>query len=471
VIHPLIVEATVSPDPPDLPRASRIIVPGQEPTAPAGEAPPAGGSRIVLPPGASLEPEESLPEYPRLRPLEIMPVREGDRDLLLVNDPLGVMPAPIALRIEALELLRLLDGTVSLTDLSAEMVRGSKDLRAASFVRDFVAQLDRMLMLESPRFDAAYDELRRSYHQLEIRQAALASYSYPADPDELRRFLDGHFAEAETLGGGADASDAPAASATRPRALLSPHLDPRRAGPVIARAILELGSPSDTPLRVVVIGTGHMLFGNLFALTRKHFETPLGRVDCDLAFVDAVADKLGPLAYDGELAHRTEHSIEFQAVYLKHRFGNRPLRIVPILCGGFHMLLDEKKTPREEPAFEALIAAIREAESRLGGETVYLAGVDFSHIGPRFGDPATDARTLGEVETKDREAIEAARRGDADAWYEVIAAGEDATRICGWAPTYAMLRCAEPGEGRLLHYAQSSESDSSVVTIAAMRWP
>jgi AmmeMemoRadiSam system protein B len=496
----------VSPDPPDPPRASRIIVPGQEHAEPADEALPASGSRIVLPPGATTEPEESLPEYPRLRPLEIMPVREGDRDLLVVNDPLGVMPAPVALRIEAFELMRLLDGTISLNDLSAEMVRGSKDLRAAGFVRDFVGQLDRMLMLESPRFDAAYEELRRSYHQLEIRQAALSGYSYPAEPDELRRFLDAHFAAARTLGvaaepvkadgetavgeagaaaepsvvgetsAGAETSVVAGANAavpistTRPRALMAPHLDPRRAGPVIARAILELGEPSNQPLRVVVIGTGHMLFGSLFALTRKHFETPLGRVECDLRFVDAVADKLGALAYDSELAHRTEHSIEFQAVYLKHRFGNRPLTIVPILCGGFHMLLDEKRTPREEPAFESLIAAVREVERSLGGETVYLAGVDFSHIGPRFGDPAPDERTRGEVEAKDREAIEAARRGDAEAWYEVIARDEDATRICGWAPTYAMLRCAEPSEGQLLHYAQSSERDSTIVTIAAMRW-
>jgi AmmeMemoRadiSam system protein B len=424
----------------------------------------------VLPPGVSAEPEEDLPEYPRLRPLEILPVRDKGQDLLLVTDPLGVMEAPIALRLEAFELLRLLDGTVSLADLTAEMVRGSKDLRAAGFVRDFVAQLDRMLMLESPRFDAAYDELRSAYHELEIRQAALGGYSYPAEPDELQKFLDAHFAEAETL----RANDESAASSTAPakaRALIAPHLDPRRAGVTIARAILELDTASRTPLRVVVFGTGHTLYGTLFALTRKHFETPLGRVDCDLAFVDAVAAKLGDLAYAGELAHRNEHSIEFQAVYLKHRFGNRPLSIVPILCGGFHGLLDGNQTPRDEPSFEALITAVRDTERTVGGETVYLAGVDLSHVGPRFGDPATDERTLKEVETKDREALEAARRGDADAWYRAIAAHEDSTRICGWAPTYAMLRCAEPGEGRLLRYQQSSESDGSVVTIAAMRWP
>src|SRR5262245_13824218 len=91
----------------------RIIMPGEstqpappehaagEPgTPPADAAPPPGASRIVLPPGVAREEPEDLPEYPRLRPLEILAVREGDRDLLLVNDPLGVMPAPIALKID-----------------------------------------------------------------------------------------------------------------------------------------------------------------------------------------------------------------------------------------------------------------------------------------------------------------------------------------------------------------------------------
>ncbi|HYM80961.1 MAG TPA: AmmeMemoRadiSam system protein B [Candidatus Limnocylindria bacterium] len=471
----------------DPPRPGRIIVPGQEPPETAESEAPAGGSRIVLPPGASREPEEELPEYPLLRPLELLPIREGDQDLLIVNDPVGVMPAPVALRIEAIDLLRLLDGTISLTDLTTEVVRGSKDLRAAAHVREFVAQLDRMLMLETPRFQRAYDELRRDYHRLEIRQAALAGVSYPSEPAELAAFLDRHFEEAAVLGTGAsapetDAEDGagkrrssaldPSPPATgAPRALMAPHLDPRRAGPAIARAILELDGVASKPLRVVVIGTGHSLLGHLFALTRKHFETPFGKLPCDQAFVDAVAERLGDAAYGGELAHRTEHSIEFQALYLRHRHRDRPVSLVPILCGGFHELLLDGKTPRDVPLLETLIAAVRDAEHRLGGRTVYLSAVDFSHVGPRFGDPGPDERTLREVEAKDREALEAAGRGDAEGWFRSIAAHEDSTRICGWAPTYVMLRCAEPGAGRLVHYHQSKEANGSMVSLAVMVWP
>ena len=186
--------------------------------------------------------------------------------------------------------------------------------------------------------------------------------------------------------------------------------------------------------------------------------------------MDAVAARVGEWAYRAEIVHRDEHSIEFQAVYLKHRFGDRPLTMVPILCGGFHALIDQGKTPREDPQFESLITAVLDAEHALGGETVYVAGADLSHVGPRFGDPPLDPRAKEEIEAIDREALRAAERGDAEGWFASIAAHADSSRICGYAPVYATLRCAAPQAGRLLVYEQSDEKDRSMVTVAAMAW-
>ena len=458
----------------------RILVPG-EPEADArpteletegAAAPPPTTPRIILPPGATAAADDDLPAYPRLRPLVLVPFSDGQRELLLVNDPLGVIPGQPVLAVESLALIQLLDGATSLTDITAALMRESRDLRVANMVRDFVAKLDQMLMLESPRFERAYQELRDAYHPLEIRQAALAGRSYPAEPEPLTEFLAGHFAEAERWAA-EDAAETrgPAIEPARILGLMAPHLDPNRSGATIARAYLELAPElADEPLRVVVFGTGHSLYGDLFALTRKHFETPLGKLECDTRFVDAVAARLGDAAYRSELAHREEHSIEFQAVYLKYRFGDRRVKIVPILCGGFHALLDEGTTPRASAEFEALIEAVRETAKEQGGRTVYVAGVDFSHVGPRFGDPSVDDRTRAEVETHDRDALEAARRGDADGWFRSIAAHDDSTRICGYAPTYALLRCVEPGEGRLLRYERSDEKDGSFVSVASMAW-
>jgi hypothetical protein len=443
-------------------RPSRLIVPGADPE-------PAERPRIILPPGASVETHDHLPDYPRLRAVQLVPVRDGDRDFLVVTDPLGITPGQAVLGLESLPLLQLLDGTTSLTDLQALVMRESKDLRVGNMVREFVARLDELLLLHSARFDAAWREAQRDYHRLEVRPAAMEGVCYPSDRAELERWLDEHFAAAES----ARAADgaAPVAPDASPRALLAPHLDPRREGPLMARAFLEVGAGPAPPLRVVVHGTGHSLSEDLVALTRKRFETPLGQVECDTAFVDRLAAQLGPAAYRSELAHRDEHSIEFQVIYLQRRLRGRPFTVVPILSGGFHRLLEDGRAPREEPVVETLVEALRGTERELGGDTLHVAGVDLSHVGPRFGDPPLDDEGLGAVREADEAALAAAARGDADAWFGAIAAIGDATRICGYAPTYVMLRAAEPGEGRRLAYAASREPDGSAVTVAAMAWP
>lgn len=455
-------------------RPGRIIIPGQEtqPEAPAPEPDPSGapqGSRIILPPGVARDEAPDLPEHPRLRPLMLMPVRDGERELLVVSDPLGVIPGQPVLALEALGLMQLFDGRTSITDITAALMRENNDIRMGNMVRDFVAQLDELLMLESPRFEAAFQKLRDEYHPLEIRQAVFAGRSYPAEREQLTKYLDAQFTAAaeRTPADGA----APAGAGARARAVMIPHLDPRRTGATIAQGILPLGDSAGGPLRVVVLGTGHSLFDDLYALTRKHYETPLGRVPTDTAFVDALATRIGPEAYRGELAHRDEHSIEFAALYLRHRLGER-VKIVPILVGGFHHLVEDGQTPADDAGFRKLLAALRETMAEAKGDTVLLASVDFSHVGPRFGDPSVDERTGDDVDRIDREAIAAARKGDPGAWFSSIAAHQDSTRICGFAPTFVMLDLLQPSPpaGRLLYYEKSAEPDTTFVSVAAMEW-
>ena len=178
----------------------RLIVPGaSEPSSDPGADRPEGvagaPSSIVLPPGTTVADDE-LPEFPKLRPLLLIPVSDGQREILLVQDPLGVIPGQPALGIESLGLLQLFDGATSLTDITAAVMRESKDLRVANLVRDFVSRVDRLLMLDSPRFERAWREIRDAYHPLEIRQAAFDGRSYPAERQALTKFLDSHYAAA-----------------------------------------------------------------------------------------------------------------------------------------------------------------------------------------------------------------------------------------------------------------------------------
>ena len=474
----------------------------------SGES-PAEPSRIILPggvkPGTLVGPDgrplsasagdealagtgeggaDALPAYPRLRPLDIQEVRDGDRNMVLLTDPSGIAPQPVAVSPEAFPILTLFDGSVSLADLMMLVDRETGDPRAGENVRRLVEALDTQFLLESPRYFAERDRVLAEYRALTARPAALAGVSYPAEPIELGGFL----AQQEELAGAWKSGAKPApgmtgpaearpAGSAQPRALAAPHIDLRRGGAVIARAFLEFdaGAAVAAPEVVFVFGVGHMLLEQPFAITDKPFETPLGRVDVDRDTVAAIAQAAGPELLAEELAHRDEHSIEFQAVELRRRFGTRTPRIVPILCGGFHGLVRYERRPAEEPLIEGVIAAVAAAAARLtaaGTRVAYVAGVDLAHVGARFGDTTElDAAALADIETKDRAALAAALTGDAEAWFDAIAAHGDSTRICGFAAMYAMLRVAQPGTGRLLAYEQSLEEGGSVVTYASIAWP
>src|SRR5207244_9066495 len=127
----------------------RIVLPGAPTTGDSAPGPavdraeetPRAASRIILPPGVATSADEDVPEYPKLRPLVLMPISDGQREMLLVQDPLGVIPGQPVLGIESLALLQLFDGSASLTDLTAILMRENKDLRMANMARDFGANL------------------------------------------------------------------------------------------------------------------------------------------------------------------------------------------------------------------------------------------------------------------------------------------------------------------------------------------
>ena len=460
-----------------------------------------GGSRIILPggvkPGTLLGPdgrplssrrddaeatsgEPALPTHPRLRAIELQEMREGDRTVIVLTDPSGVAERALAISPEAVPILSLFDGSVALEDLVALVDRETGDPRAGEQVRKLVATLDAQLMLESPRYFAARDKVRDEYRALPERPAALAGLSYPADPAELGGFLSQHETIADERAAaavGAAGAATVAAPAAAPRALAAPHIDLRRGGPLFAQAWRTFeGVPAEAlPDVVFVFGVGHMMLEEPFAITTKPFATPLGTVAVATESVDRIVAAAGDAILIEEIAHRDEHSIEFQALAMRRRFGARDVRVVPILCSGFHGLVRFERRPAEEPRIEGVLAAVAAEAERLaasGVRVAFVAGVDFSHVGARFGDEIElDAAALAEIEKVDRAAIDAALTGDAEAWFDAVATHGDSTRICGFAATYAMLRVARPGAGRLLGYEQSVEPGGSVVTYASMVWP
>jgi predicted class III extradiol MEMO1 family dioxygenase len=128
-------------------------------------------------------------------------------------------------------------------------------------------------------------------------------------------------------------------------------------------------------------------------------------------------------------------------------------------------------TPRDDAATEEVIQAIAEivAESEAEGRRVcFVAGADFAHVGPQFGDPsAVDRRFADHVRAGDLAMLERCAAGDADGFYRQVVrerpgpgmAGDSMAvggprRICGLAPMYALLRLVDRQNGQVLHYDQ-----------------
>ena len=239
--------------------------------------------------------------------------------------------------------------------------------------------------------------------------------------------------------------------------------------PATGHPLRELAERAPAEL-YVILGTSHMPMETRFAATAKAHETPLGPVRADRPFLERLASRAPFDLFADEYSHRREHSIEFQALYLRYlgyAGGPGEAPIVPILCVPPHDLADGA-TPDESPAVGEFLHALREVIADEGRRICLIAGADFAHVGPQFGDPAPIDLTFADrVRQRDLAMLELAARGDANGLYHQVVHEPPAPgmaretravggprRICGLAPMYAMLWLLGPSEGRVVHYDQ-----------------
>lgn len=223
----------------------------------------------------------------------------------------------------------------------------------------------------------------------------------------------------------------------------------------------------------VILGTSHCAGTTLFAATRKDFATPLGTVATDRAFLDRLRPRLTHDLYADELLHRSEHAIEFQVVMLQHVVGRRrPFSVVPILVTSFHEMIVHGRAPADDPRIAEFVAALRATISEDDRPTVLIAGVDFAHVGEKFGDPGgLTPALLAATEAKDRRLIAALEAADPATFFAETAADGDRTRICGFAPMYTLLALLDGVRGRLLHYDRTrDEATRSSVSYASLAY-
>ena len=405
-------------------------------------------------------------DRPRLRLLPVRRVEHLGRGHAAFHDPLVAFEGQVLVPIDQyFEVMRHLDGATTLDQIRERISRDTGRTVGTGELEKLVETLDRAMVLDGPTFEC----YRRAYARLQVRPPAMAGRSYPSDDGSLRAMLGGFFDDER--GAGRPAIGPPDAARAF-RAILCPHIDFGRGGPVYSWAYKELVERSDADI-FVILGVAHMPCRHRFALTRKDFATPLGTARTDREFVDRVAASAGPHLFEDELAHRPEHSIEFQAVFLRHLLGDRrPFTIVPILVGSFHDLMDRGIDPKDDPEVGRMIEALRGAEVASGKKVAYIGGIDLCHVGPEFGDPSpVDDSTLGAIEEFDRAMLDRAAACDPSGWFGRAASVGNRWRVCGLAATYTMLHAIGPSRGRLLRYDQAvNPSRTCCVTFASVAY-
>ncbi len=385
--------------------------------------------------------------------------------MLMLRDTQGIAPTPATLPMGLVPLVGRFTGTNTCAEIAEQ---ASRDLGECVDVRDVVrlaTELEQAWFVEGPLYRAERTRVERAFADAEVRPASHAGGAYHGDASQLTAYI-----ERECFG---QASGRHRENAVEPRGallgLVAPHIDPWRGARCYGEAYgtLARALPPDVDT-FVLLGTSHAPMSAPFALCRKAFATPLGVLEADKESIDALAAASEFDPYANQFNHKREHSLEFQAVFLKHLIGTRRARIIPILAG-LGEAQSSGTSPRQSRSVERFLGAVRDVID--GTRAVVIAGADLAHVGPRFGDPhAFDDGERHALEQTDRESLDHAVRGDAEGFWRHVASDLDARRVCGLAPIYALLRVLTSGaQGRLCHYEQTVDAEEgSIVSHAAL---
>ena len=392
------------------------------------------------------------------RDIEFIPFAYQGRQLVLVRDHLGLVPEGKAIDFDSYRLMVLLNEATTIRDIQMALMRERGGVLVGSEeVKGFLAHLDESYLLDSDRFKKARDRIMREFTEKQVRACSHSGKAYPDNSVELRGKLD------EIM---AIPSSSPCPEG-KVAALVSPHIDINVGGKGYASAYRCLKNSS--PARVVVLGVGHQGFEGLFALTDKQFSTPLGNVNAEKASVEKLKGAGREVIAPDDFAHKAEHSIEFQVIFLQHVLNTRPFSMIPILCGSLLTSLSEYKRStyldKAGPFLEAMKEIVRDPEV----ETLLVAGVDFSHIGPKFGHDMPAGHLESRSRAHDERLLHCFASRDADGFWEESVKVKDQYNVCGFAALACLLEVLPPGKGELLHYEiWHEEATRSAVSFAAV---
>lgn len=394
----------------------------------------------------------------------------------MLRDSQGVTSSHALLPMEVVPIVARFTGAMTCEQIARQASEELGESVPVEIVIKLAGELEEALFVDGAPYRRERARIERAFANAAVREASHAGGAYHEDPVELAEYI-----ESACLGA-AQGAPAPSGKASSTRrapersderlvGIVAPHIDPWRGARCYGAAYSALAAslPGDVDT-FILFGTSHAPMREPFALCRKAFDTPFGPVEADIEAIDAIASACEFDPYADQFNHKREHSLEFQAVFLRHVLGakKRAPRIVPILAG----LGEQQRTgdsPAQSEALTRFFDAVRKVVSGRGA--VVIAGADLAHVGPRFGDPRPfDEAERRSLDATDRDSLARAERVDAESFWEHVASDLDTRRVCGLAPIYSLLRTLDANaRGEVRHYEQTVDpEEGSIVSHAAL---
>ncbi len=403
--------------------------------------------------------------YPPLRYVEAYVVEREGEPVVFISDPEGLFSETLGVPLPLFMIMSLLDGQRGAREVQAELARqsGGQILPLADLER-FVVEMDEYFLLNNEKAARRRAEVEVEFAALATRPASHAGASYPAAPADCDLFFKKLFL---------DAGNGLGDPGHCPRGIIVPHIDYQVGGWSIARALSVLNAEKP-PKLYIILGVAHKPAKNLFTLTDKSFETPLGLVETDSVAAAKLKEYYGAARLDGEIVHKLEHSVEFPAVALHHLHNGHgtQVKILPILCGSLHeeYLPGAASSPKERPAVGEFIAALKKIVVDYAGDVCFIASVDLSHVGRKFGDEQGVNDLRGRiVRAADEELLKLAEQMDPEAFFNHFRPDANARNVDAVTAVYVMLNVLGQGTGKLIDYDQWIQAETdSLVSFAGM---
>lgn len=399
-------------------------------------------------------------DKPKIRNVTAQRTVYQGEPVFLLQDRLKLTEAAIVLPQVLGPLVVLCDGNNTLPEIKAALeIRYGLRLPQET-LEGMLAQFDQALLLEGGTFERFKQQAIAEYRATPFRQPALAGLSYPADPEALRRMLQGYLDEVHEV---------PAVSPDS-RGIISPHIDYQRGGPIYAQLWASTAEAVRQAELVIIFGTDHN-GGNLgtINLTCQNYGSPLGVMPTDQDLVARLAAALGPqTVFADELLHREEWSIELVLVWLQYMRDGKPCPILPILSGSFlHFMMGQAKL-EEETRFSILLDLLHEEITKR--RTLVVASGDLAHLGPAFDGPPLDAAAQAQMKVDDKVLVDILAQGNASAFFELMQAGQYERNVCGLSPFFFTLSTLGQTRGQIIAYDRcpADNRNTSFVSICGM---